>query len=260
MLRAALIALAALATPAAAFDAPARVDLLPGWRMADGRHVAAVRIALDPGWKTYWRAPGDGGIPPEFRWRATNLATAAVHFPVPDVFDQGGLTSIGYRDGVILPVVLTPADPGVGISGTLDLAIGVCQAVCVPVEMRLSVDLPAGPGAEDAAIARALQDRPATAAEAGVGAVDCRVDPIDDGLRLTARIPIPAPVRPDAVTVETGEPGVWVSEAAVTRDGPALTATADLVPGDGAPFLLDRSRLRFTILSAGTAVEVRGCG
>ena len=264
MTRAALaLALTLLATPALAFDPPARATLLPGWRESDGRHIAAVRIALDPGWKTYWRAPGDGGIPPGFDWTAANLATAAVHFPVPTVFDQGGLRSIGYKDQVVLPVILTPKDPAAPIRGDLTLSIGVCEIVCVPLDVTLPVDLPvdlpAG-GAPDPAIAAALRDRPATAAEAGVGPVGCEVTPIADGLRLIARIPVVAPARPDAVAVETGDPAVWVSDTEVTRDGGTLVAATDLVPGSGGAFLLDRSRLRFTILSAGTAVEVRGCG
>ena len=63
-------------------EQPAHADLLTGWRLEDGRHAAAIRIRLDPGWKTYWRAPGDGGIPPSFDWQgARNLAGWSVHWP-----------------------------------------------------------------------------------------------------------------------------------------------------------------------------------
>ena len=50
----------AAATPARALDVVSG-EILPGWRHADGAHLAGLRLTLDPGWKTYWRAPGDAG-------------------------------------------------------------------------------------------------------------------------------------------------------------------------------------------------------
>ncbi|MEL7014329.1 MAG: protein-disulfide reductase DsbD domain-containing protein, partial [Pseudomonadota bacterium] len=58
--------------------------LLTGWRAADGSHIAALQIDLAPGWTTYWRAPGDAGIPPYFDWHASeNLSSVDVEWPSP---------------------------------------------------------------------------------------------------------------------------------------------------------------------------------
>ena len=116
-----------------------------------------------------------------------------------------------------------------------------------------------GPGAPDAAIRAALNDRPSTAAEAGLGGIGCTVEPIPDGLRLTARLALPPTGGTETVVFEPGPSSIWVSEAAVRRDGAHLVATADLVSGDGGPVLLNRGAMAVTVLGKETAVEIAGC-
>lgn len=258
----AAICLAAAAGSAAAQTAAdvVRLELLSGWRQADGTHMAGLRISLAPGWKTYWRSPGEAGIPPSFDWAgSSNLAAASAHFPVPEVFSLNGVRTIGYEGGVVLPIALRPRDDGqpIALRGTVEL--GVCETVCIPFEARIETTLAAGTDQGAAAIKAALADAPLSAAEAGVRAVGCRIDPIRDGLRLTAAVEMPALGPHEAAVIETGDPSIWVSQVETSRQGGTLTATADLVPPQGAPFALDRSSLRFTVLAGGRAAEVRGC-
>ena len=101
-----LIPCALLALPSASVALPldklAQVEVLPGWRAANGDHIAGLRITLAPGWKTYWRAPGDAGIPPIFSFTGSqNIQAVAPHWPVPEVFDSNGVQTIGYHDGVV---------------------------------------------------------------------------------------------------------------------------------------------------------------
>jgi DsbC/DsbD-like thiol-disulfide interchange protein len=82
-----------------------QVSLIEGWRMENGRHMAGIRIALAPGWKTYWRAPGEGGVPTVLSLSsAEGIAGMAIHWPRPEVFFTNGMRSIGYHDDVVLPV------------------------------------------------------------------------------------------------------------------------------------------------------------
>ncbi len=255
---AALLALPA-AAPAQNVADVVSARLLPGWRMESGRHMAALRLTLAPGWKTYWRAPGDAGKPPQFDWSGSgNVTAVAVHWPVPHVFDQGGLRTLGYAGEVVLPVEVTPARDGEPIALEGRIEIGVCEDICVPVTLLLGEALPAK-GGTDGAIRAALDDRPMTAAEAGVGRVVCRTEPIRDGMRLTVEMDLPRIAPAEAAVVEFDDPTVWVSEASVTREGGRLTAVAELVPADAAPFAMARQDLRFTVLGAGRAVDIRGC-
>ncbi len=240
-------------------DDVADVDILPGWRTDDGGHIVGLRIRLAPGWKTYWRAPGDAGIPPRFNWRRSkNLAGVRYHWPVPDIFHQNGMRSVGYEGEVVLPIELTPKSAGKAIALRARIEIGICEDVCVPVTFRLSTDV-SGAGAPDARIQSALNARADTAAEAGMRKVSCRVDPIADGLRLTAEIDMPQISRNEVAVFELPDARIWVSEASTQRDGRTLRATADLVPPNSKPFALDRSSVRITLIGSGRAVDIRGC-
>lgn len=238
-----------------------RLELLPGWRQPDGTHMAGLRIDLAPGWKTYWRSPGEAGIPPTFDWTgSTNLAGARPHFPVPEVFRVNGLRTIGYKDGVVLPIALRPRDAGEAIALRGNVELGVCENVCIPFEARIEATLPPAEGSGAAEIRAALASTPLSAAAAGVRRVTCRIDPISDGLRLTATMEMPPLGGDEAAVIEPGDPTIWVSDVEARRQGGTLTASADLVPANGAPFALDRSSLRFTVLADGRAAELRGCG
>jgi len=251
-----LIAAPALATTQ---DDVLSGQLRPGWQMENGGHMAAVELVLAPGWKTYWRSPGDAGIPPSFDWSGSeNVKSVRIHWPAPAVFQTNGMQSIGYHDRVILPVEITPETPGQPIRLQLRMDLGVCDEICLPAALDLVTDL-AAPGAPDASIRAALSQRAATAQEAGITKVSCSVDPIKDGLRLTARLGLPDPGLPEVVAFETADRAVWVAEAITERRGGELIAMTELVPPNGAPFALDRSRVTMTILAPTGAVEVRGC-
>jgi len=236
----------------------AAIEVLPGWS-ENGERIAGIRIRLAPGWKTYWRAPGDTGIPPSFSWSgSSNLSNLQVHFPVPEVFYLNGNRSIGYASDVVFPLRLTPATPGepVVLRGRIDL--GVCHDVCLPVSFEIDTRFE-GPGKKDSQIARALDSRPRTAAEAGLVSIRCLIEPIADGLRLTASIDLPKGRGEEVAVVEAGMGGIWASEAVAQRKGSNLKVTADLVPPQARPFALDRSAVRITLLTRGEAVDIQGC-
>ncbi|MDR5653377.1 protein-disulfide reductase DsbD family protein [Xinfangfangia sp. LG-4] len=236
-------------------------EMLPGWRTAEGRHMAALRIDLAPGWKTYWRAPGDAGVPPVFDWQGSeNLRGVEVHWPRPEVFRLNGMQTIGYSRQLVLPVEVLPRDPGAPVRLTANVDLGVCNTVCVPATVSVAADLPVRGGTADPAIRAALDAAPESPRQAGVQALGCRIEPMADGLRVTAVIDMPRlPGRAETAVLEPGDPDIWVSEAATRREGGRLVATSEMVAPDGLPFFLDRSRLTITVIGQGRAVEIRGC-
>ena len=255
---------ACIAPAASAQDMPnvfAEIEVMPGWRGADGTHFAAFNITLAEGWKTYWRTPGDAGIPPIFDWSSSeNIQGVDVSFPVPTVFDTNGMRSVGYYDGVILPVALNAQDADADIRLSGRMTIGVCLDICVPVELEFDAMLASEASTPTQAVLRAMEDRPMTAEEAGVGAIDCEIVPIKDGLRLTALMEVPKMSDEDIAVFELPRPEVWVSETSMTRSGNTLVASADFVPPDSQPFFLARDDIRITILGGGQAIDISGCG
>jgi DsbC/DsbD-like thiol-disulfide interchange protein len=256
---AAFLAVAALPALAGPPDNVISVEVLPGWRTADGTHMAGLLFTLAPGWKTYWRAPGDAGIPPDFAWTGSgNIDGAQFHWPVPEVFELNGMQSIGYSGQVVIPIELTPDDPAgdMHLSGSVDL--GVCDEICMPMTLNFDAMLPAD-GSRDAAITAALVDRPLTAEEAGVTAATCTIRPTDEGLAVTAALRMPPDGGNEVVVVEPGLPGIWVSEAQTRWSDGWLMAEVEMIAADGAPVSLDRSGLRITVLGESGAVDVQGC-
>ncbi|MCW9042471.1 MAG: protein-disulfide reductase DsbD family protein [Pseudopelagicola sp.] len=257
-----LIALTATLTAQAGGrgDDIAKADILTGWRTASGTHMAALRIELKEGWKTYWRAPGDAGIPPILDWSLSgNLASTHMTWPTPVVFDQSGMRSIGYKNAVILPIALEPRRDGrpVKLRGTLD--IGVCKDICVPQRLKVRATLPADADQRDPRIAAALAARPLSASEAELRAIRCTISPTANGLRIGLEIDMPSAGAPEAAVVESGLPDVWVAAPKTRRAGGTLFAETEMQHVSGGVFMLDRSALRVTVIGRKHAVDIRGC-
>jgi DsbC/DsbD-like thiol-disulfide interchange protein len=123
--------------------------------VVDGRAEAGVEIDLEPGWKTYWRTPGDAGIPPVVDWsRSTGLSTFDLRFPAPVRFGEEGVQSIGYTGPVILPIDLAVVDATRPASIDLDVQIGVCRDICVPISAHLTGTVSPTAPVDAAALAR----------------------------------------------------------------------------------------------------------
>jgi DsbC/DsbD-like thiol-disulfide interchange protein len=138
--RLAITALAlSVAVPVMAADKPYRVSLIGDGFDGTSWHTG-VQIDLAPGWKTYWRMPGDSGIPPEFTWTPSHPARVEVQFPTPSRHVDKGGEAIGYLGQVLFPVTVTPDKPG-GLDLNLDLFFAVCKDVCVPAQAQASIAL-----------------------------------------------------------------------------------------------------------------------
>ena len=123
-----------------------KVRLVSGAVTLDGKPslIAGVQLRMDGGWKTYWRNPGDSGVPPSFDFAGSkNLKVAEVLYPAPHRFADANGTAIGYDDEVTFPVKITPERDGEPIELRLALSYGLCKTLCVPNDVSLGLALPA---------------------------------------------------------------------------------------------------------------------
>jgi DsbC/DsbD-like thiol-disulfide interchange protein len=124
-------------------DEIVQAKLRPGWRMANGIHMAALQLDLAPGWKTYWRQPGDSGLAPRFDFsQSEGVQTVEVIYPTPEISWLGRSRNIGYDTRVIFPLQLS-VDNTADITLIGRVEIGVCRELCMPVTLDLSRALPA---------------------------------------------------------------------------------------------------------------------
>lgn len=256
----ALICLAALPARAqGGIDELVRIEVIDGGRTADGRYLAGLRIVLADGWKTYWRAPGEAGIPPQLSWNGSrNVGAVDITWPTPLVFDQSGIRTIGYKDELVLPLTITPDNDGkpVRLAGEIDF--GICSDVCVPAYLSFDhqIDRQAG---RNPAIAAALAQRPYSADEAKVANAACLLEPTADGIEIEARIDMPSAGGTEIAVIETGNPELWVLNTESRRSGGAITASGLIEGFGGGSMVLDRSQIRITVLGQSYAVDIRGC-
>ena len=136
------------------------------------QYRAAVEIRMDPDWHTYWRYPGDSGVPPQFDFsNSENVRDVLVRYPAPHGFtDEAGIF-IGYRDHVIFPVRVTPRDPKKPVMLKLGLFYAVCDKLCVPASGHPELTLTPGQSSgfdERIAAAEASVPKRVSAKDAGL--------------------------------------------------------------------------------------------
>ncbi|MFV0475820.1 MAG: protein-disulfide reductase DsbD domain-containing protein [Pikeienuella sp.] len=244
-------------TPAAQ---PAEARLLRGWAEDDGQRVAGFEVDLADGWKTYWRAPGEAGIPPRFDWSGSeNIADLEILWPAPIVFDSFGLKTLGYKTRMVLPLRLTPADPARPMRLSLSAFYGVCEDICVPAEASLSIEIAPGAPEEGAGpIRAALNALPGPAAAAGLESATCAFEGAEEERRFTARLSFGRAPEHAPVVVAEGSDAMLFSPLETTLAGDMITASGEVRVEPGA--WIDRSALKLTLIDpSGGALELIGC-
>src|SRR3981189_2416694 len=142
-------------------DAHSAVRLLAGSR-SGAVLLGGIAIQLQPGWHTYWRGPGDSGVPPRFDFsKSDNVEAVTVLWPAPRKFDDGaGGTSLGYIKQIVLPlrIVAKSADKPVTLRASINYA--VCEKLCIPVEASVELAFASVASTEDSALFAALDTVP----------------------------------------------------------------------------------------------------
>src|ERR1044072_2579798 len=140
-----------VAADASAWDGDQRaaVRLVAGERRGTA-HRAGIEIRLAPGWKTYWRYPGDSGIPPRFDFSASkNVKSVTVRYPAPHRLTDKSGTTIVYKGGVVFPLEIVAADAARPIALVVKADYAVCEKICIPAEGKAELSVGGKPGAED---------------------------------------------------------------------------------------------------------------
>jgi DsbC/DsbD-like thiol-disulfide interchange protein len=142
-------------------DGHSAVRLLAGSR-SGAVLLGGIAFQLQPGWKTYWRTPGDSGVPPRFDFsKSENIEAVTILWPAPMKFDDGaGGHSLGYHDQVVLPlrIVAKNTDKPVTLRAAVNYA--VCDKLCVPVEADVELAFTSVASTEDSTLFAALDTVP----------------------------------------------------------------------------------------------------
>jgi DsbC/DsbD-like thiol-disulfide interchange protein len=256
---------AALARSAHAADASPWVeDSQSAFRLIAGtnkpgaaRLRAGVAIKMAPGWHTYWRYPGDSGVPPRFDFAGSeNLAAAKVLYPAPHLYTDEAGNALGYKDAVIFPLQVTPKQAGKPVTLHLKLDYAVCEKLCVPVTGSAALTLAPGASAQDAILdaaeARVPQKMPA--AQAGL-----TLKRAGDGAKPLIMVDLKAPADAPVELFVEGPTPEWALPIPKPAPGAATGHRQFAFQLDGLPPGVDPKDhfdLTFTIVEGARAIEV----
>src|SRR5215469_12290101 len=103
--------------------------------------LGGIAFQLQPGWKTYWRTPGDSGVPPRFDFtKSENIEAVTVLWPAPLRFDDGaGGVSLGYHDQIVLPLRIVPKSADKPVTLRAEVNYAVCEKLCIPVDANVEL-------------------------------------------------------------------------------------------------------------------------
>lgn len=197
-----------------------------------------LEFELKPGWKVYWRAPGDAGYPPSIAWTGDNLAGATMRWPLPHRFEVLGLQSIGYKDHVVYPIAARLKQPGQPLAATAEVDYLTCSEICVPQRATLNLSLPAGP-AEVSPHAHLINQYSAAVPGDGAGH-GLALDKVEaggegDGAFLRVTVRAEPPLRHPDLFVEAPDNIQFAPPRLSLSDGGRTAVLeAKVVPGTGA--------------------------
>lgn len=224
----------------------------------DGSFSAGLQLRLKTSWKTYWRFPGDSGIPITADFSGSiNVESATLDFPAPERHFDGYSTSIGYKGDVVLPLTIRPADPAKPVFVNVKVRYGVCEAICVPLEDDLSLIISTTSPADEASASLIAQararvpvaatvDDPLAVIAATVGAGEEK----QRSFTFTARLSDPEAAAD--LFVEGPEGSYLTVPTPVAIEGDIATWT---LPVDGLIFKGDSVSLRLTLINGLAAVD-----
>ncbi len=217
-----------------------------------------LELRLEPGWKTYWRSPGDAGYPPRLDWAGSrNLKEATLAYPAPHRFSVLGFESAGYDVEALFPLRAQPVAPGQPLDLSLTADLLVCSDICVPQIVKLSLSLPTGPALPgDSAndVARAQSLVPRVGALGGEGLVSVTAV---RGSGAALEVEATAPdgfVSPD-VFIETDPPLSFTAPKAVFSDNDRRVRLSLRVPDAPKDLDLSGRPVTVTLVDGARAVE-----
>ena len=248
---------AALDVGAEPFEEPlAEIRLDGPWRGIDGRVRALLSIELSPGWKTYWRAPGEAGVPPRFDWSAsTGVDRVDVSFPTPRIFGSYGMRTYGYETAVAFPLLVTQEADAAQARLIGDVTIGVCKEICVFSSQRVELSLTAAEA--EGGVSQVSSERlaasemmvPSPGANLGLSLQRCQ-----HGERYRARLEGETAQRDWRIALVEDPSSGYVVEAKILED-----AQKRLWVSAAWPSRLHNTRPLITLIDAQGSVELNGC-
>ena len=123
-----------------------KLRLISAYSQNDSKNfMIGLEYQMDPGWKTYWKSPGDGGFAQSISWEnSTNVKNVNILWPTPIEFEILGLTSLGYQNDIIFPLEIELEDELKNTFLNLHITFLICKEICIPGDATIFLEIPSG--------------------------------------------------------------------------------------------------------------------
>jgi len=242
---------------------PWQQDTHSAVRLLAGSHSGSVLLGgvafqLNPGWKTYWRTPGDSGMSPRFDFsKSDNVEAVTILWPAPRKFPDGaGGSSIGYHNQVVLPLRIVARTADKPVTLRLKVEYAVCEKICVPVEATTELNFNSVASTEDSALFTALDTVPKPANIGDPNPLTIRdVERID---KSTVVVDVVTPdANPDVTLFVEGPTPDWSLPIPALIESPATGIKRFAFDLEGVPpgATTSGAALKFTLVGADRSYE-----
>ena len=254
---------------------PAKADLASEWDSQDFGGVRLIsgvsglgsgagielglEFQLEPGWKIYWRSPGDAGSPPILETsESTNLSAIEMKWPWPLRFDEGeNLTTVGYLDHTIFPITAHAQNEQQPLALRVYIDYQACKTICIPVSAYAELIVP--PGKKDPTPYALLIENfannvpiPVNPPAATIGSVYSPTTR-DDGV-LTLKIRSEKPFRNPSIFLE-GQGNYRFGRETTSLTNSSQTATFSVPVANVKGENLENYEIRITLVDQSRAIE-----
>ena len=237
-------------------DTHSAIRLLAGSRSGTVL-LGGIAIQLQPGWKTYWRTPGDSGVPPRFDFsKSDNVEAVTVLWPAPMKFDDGaGGVSLGYKQQVVLPLRIVAKNAEKPVTLRADINYAVCDKLCIPVDAKAELAFASVASTEDSNLSDALNTVPKPANVGDPNPLTIR-DVKREG-KANVHVDVTAPGGKDVSLFVEGPTPEWALPVPKLIEGAPSGVKRFAFELDGLPpgASADGAALKFTLVGGDKAYE-----
>lgn len=233
-----------------------------GWTDEDFNILSAIRFKLSPGWKTYWKNPGPLGIRPLIDWSGSeNIKSIKFLWPTPKVYDQSGLTMLGYDDILIIPIAIKKTQPQEEGVLRMKIEFGVCSDICVLKTVKIHSPLKLlGSLSNTEIIEKAIQKIPSKMTAKVINNIGCNIGVNNDEITLNYTIDLfKKPISRPYVIIDYSLSDEYVENQKMKIESKKLTISASLKTIYEQEGIIERTRLKALLIIDEEGFELNGC-
>ena len=235
------------------------ISFINAWETKQGT-LFSLFIKMKENWKTYWQYPGESGFAPEFKVLSDkNLKEIEIYWPSPKVFNENGNIINGYKKDLILPILFLKNKKESPVEFEVELTMGFCEDICIPIKFLLnSKYVFQSSEKQNTMISHSLKNTPKELLTSKT-LITCDVKKIGNKMMLISKFDnnfFSKEKYIDHLILEYQDDQVWFSEIKRFNDKDYIAQIKSIEEEN---FLLDKSKIKYTIITKSGGFQKNGC-